>query len=466
MTSRPSFLVPPNFPPADGLHQAPPTSSLNSAERPISLVQQPAARDAFSDFSLFLIFCLLGCGVLLTGVLFFVAKRWSHHIARHAIAAALQQRDEQYRAVVEDQTEMICRFRPDGTLTFVNTSYCRYFNQPESALVGSNFLDLVPPPDRAAVTQLLHELHTLTPDHPLLTQEHPVVTANGQVGWQQWTNRAIFNPQGQLIEFQAVGQDISDRKAAETELHATYTNLEQYKNQLEVTNLELQDTIDELLSAQAELHNQNLQLLLANQIAYAEQTRYQNLFEFAPNGYAITNGTDRIQEANRALAQLLHQPQEALIGNPLLVYVVEGDRPSVSHLLNQFRQQPNATPQDLEISFYAPTMAPFPANVRVAPIYSHNQTFLGVRWAIHDITQRKQTEATLAESEARFQEIAHAVSQVFFLGAANTREYLYVSPAYEKIWGYPCETLYQNPNSWYEQVHPDDRPRVLGRVIN
>jgi PAS domain S-box-containing protein len=79
---------------------------------------------------------------------------------------------------------------------------------------------------------------------------------------------------------------------------------------------------------------------------------------------------------------------------------------------------------------------------------------------LQDITQRKQAEAALRESEARFQEIAHTVNQCFFIRSAVTQEYLYVSPAYEKIWGRSCASLYQEPQSWFESVHPEDRELV------
>ena len=77
-----------------------------------------------------------------------------------------------------------------------------------------------------------------------------------------------------------------------------------------------------------------------------------------------------------------------------------------------------------------------------------------------DITDRKLAEAALQESEERFREIAAIVSQFFFVRSASSGEYLYLSPAYETIWGRTCESLYQNPESWMEAVHPDDRKLI------
>jgi len=72
----------------------------------------------------------------------------------------------------------------------------------------------------------------------------------------------------------------------------------------------------------------------------------------------------------------------------------------------------------------------------------------------------ERTEA-LRQSEERFREIAGTISQFFFVRSVNSGQFLYVSPAYEKIWGLTCESLYQNPQSWMEAVHPDDRQLVL-----
>jgi len=78
-----------------------------------------------------------------------------------------------------------------------------------------------------------------------------------------------------------------------------------------------------------------------------------------------------------------------------------------------------------------------------------------------NITERKQFEQALIRSENRFQEIARTVSQFFFVRSVSSGQFLYVSPAYETMWGRSCESLYQDPESWIEAIHPEDRPLVL-----
>ena len=135
---------------------------------------------------------------------------------------ALQQSESRYRAIVEDQTELICRYSPDGRLTFVNDAYCRYFDKTPAELIGSTFFPIMPEADRQAVEA---HIKSLSRENPAATIEHRTLLPNGEIRWQQWSDRAIFDPQGSLIEFQSVGRDISDRKQAEEKLKQSEARL-------------------------------------------------------------------------------------------------------------------------------------------------------------------------------------------------------------------------------------------------
>ncbi|WP_293098688.1 PAS domain S-box protein [Moorena sp. SIOASIH] len=141
----------------------------------------------------------------------------------------LYQSEARYRAIVEDQTELICRFRPDGTLTFVNGAYCRYFSKSEKELIGQRFLPLIPDEDLKRLEQCIT---SLSPQNPVETVEHRVIMPTGEIRWQQWSDRAIFNEQGQLIELQAVGRDITEHKHADEQLLQKSQALETFSNNL------------------------------------------------------------------------------------------------------------------------------------------------------------------------------------------------------------------------------------------
>ena len=77
-----------------------------------------------------------------------------------------------------------------------------------------------------------------------------------------------------------------------------------------------------------------------------------------------------------------------------------------------------------------------------------------------DITDRRLSELALQESEERFRQLAESITQVFWLANADLSELLYVSPAYEQVWGYSLASLHESPSQWFECIHPEDQERV------
>jgi PAS domain S-box-containing protein len=133
---------------------------------------------------------------------------WEHAQA----AASLLRSQEQYRSVVEDQGDLICRFLPDGTYTFVNAAYCRYFQHPAEELIGQKFWQFLPPFQRPIADAFLA---AITPEHPVASVENQVTGPGGEARWIEWTERGSFDEGGRIVEFQVVGHDITDRKRAE-----------------------------------------------------------------------------------------------------------------------------------------------------------------------------------------------------------------------------------------------------------
>ncbi|MEA3225825.1 MAG: PAS domain S-box protein, partial [Planctomycetota bacterium] len=127
---------------------------------------------------------------------------------------ALEQSEKRYRGVVEDTPGLICRFLPGGEITYVNEAYCKYFAKTIEELVGSNFLSLIPEADRQGV---MANISVLTVDSPMQSHEHPVIAPGGEIRRQRWTNRALFDDRGKVVDYQSVGEDITERKHAEAE---------------------------------------------------------------------------------------------------------------------------------------------------------------------------------------------------------------------------------------------------------
>ncbi|MBE9069849.1 PAS domain-containing protein [Leptolyngbya cf. ectocarpi LEGE 11479] len=128
---------------------------------------------------------------------------------------ALEESETQYRAIVENQTELVCRFLADGRLTFVNQAFCQYFDCSSESVIGENFFNLIGETSQETILQQLAILDRLDRDHPVVTFDHRVALSDGQVRWQQWVHRALFDRSGDFFQFQSAGRDITDQKRAE-----------------------------------------------------------------------------------------------------------------------------------------------------------------------------------------------------------------------------------------------------------
>lgn len=153
---------------------------------------------------------------------------------RSQIEKELRLSEERYRAIVEDQTELVCRFLPDGTLTFVNQAYCRFFDKSREELLGQSFLHAIAPEDQETVYAGLAALNR---QNPTATQERRFVAPSTEVRWLQCTHRAIFHEHGDVVEYQSVGRDITEKKNAETQLEKALAVAGRLRLEAEAANL-------------------------------------------------------------------------------------------------------------------------------------------------------------------------------------------------------------------------------------
>ena len=194
--------------------------------------------------------------------------------AEHEAKVAL----ERYRAVVDDQTELICRYLPDTTITFVNEAYCRFYGcRPETA-VGRRYMELGHVPEEVQA-ELLRLLGTLSATNRVVTSEHHVVKQDGESRWVQWIDRAIVDGGGNVVEIQGIGRDITER--------------------------------NRVVQALAE-----------------SEKRYRTLVETATDGILLTDMKGRIAFANLRAARMygLNDPSE-MLGEHITSILAPEDRP-------------------------------------------------------------------------------------------------------------------------------------------
>ena len=120
-----------------------------------------------------------------------------------------------YRNIIETQTQLVSRFLPDGTLSFVNNAYCTYFGKTHQELIGHSFMSFIPKDEQDEVQRIIS---SLSKEKPIAIHDCRLLADNGQTHWLQLVIQTIFDKEGNLTEFQAVGQDITERKQAEENL--------------------------------------------------------------------------------------------------------------------------------------------------------------------------------------------------------------------------------------------------------
>ncbi len=224
----------------------------------------------------------------------------SHDITRDKQAEqALRESEARYRAIVEDyQTELICRFSPDGTLTFVNEVFCRYFDRRREALLGENLLSFLPEHDRQ---KLVEHLSAFGPQRSVGMLEHQVILPDGRTHWLHRTDRAIFDNRGKLFEFQSVDRDITERKQMEAQIKVAQTHLTQAARMA---------TLGELASGVAHQINNPLTTIIADAKLLLrdippEQPGRESAEAIEEAGWRLLEVVQRLLEFSRPAAESL-----------------------------------------------------------------------------------------------------------------------------------------------------------------
>lgn len=199
-----------------------------------------------------------------------------------ATQQALELSERRYRAVVEDQSELIIRMLPDLTVTFVNNAYCRFFGRSPEQLLGRSVLEQSRPEERAQLRRLLAGI---APASPALERDAQETDASGAARRMHWSARGMFGPGGALMEIQAVGRDVTELRRAMDALGAARERLQRLSRRL----LEVQEA--ERSSLARELHDDigqgltalklNLESLASARSGTASRTRVGEALETA-----------------------------------------------------------------------------------------------------------------------------------------------------------------------------------------
>lgn len=288
---------------------------------------------------------------------------------RKQTETALRESEARYRAVVEDQTELITRFSPDHSLRFVNEAYCRYFGETRERLLNEGYWHHVFPEDQQRLKAHLASLGT---SNPVAQIEHRVTDAGGEVRWLQWIDRLILDEAGNPLEIQAVGRDITLRKRTEEELQAA--------------------------------HRQVLDII-----------------DFLPDPTFVIDREGRVIAWNRAIEEMTGVDAEVVLGKgnhehsipfygirrPLLIDLVFLADSEIEEKYSPLRREGGVVIAETFIpSFRGKEVFLWG---KASPIYDQRGNIVGAIESIRDITEARTAENALRESERRFREILENV---------------------------------------------------------
>lgn len=198
------------------------------------------------------------------------------------------------------------------------------------------------------------------------------------------------------MDTERLTQNIDDLQGWVSELQQTAEQVPGQCPSLIVEALEkLNTSLEELRVLDEEFGQQNLELEAAQLELEQERQRFRDLFQFAPEGYLVTDPGGMIQEANRAAARLLNVTENFLIGKPLSLFVVPEEVRAFRTQLNQLSQVERL--QEWSVRLKPREGEPFDAALTVAGVRDREGKLVALRWLLRDVTERKRAEEERAE---------------------------------------------------------------------
>lgn len=294
---------------------------------------------------------------------------------------ALHQSEQRYRNILEDQTEIICRFDVSNRLTFVNDAFCRLFHFERDNLLGRVWAPVVHPDDFPLVSQ---KLATVTPANPVVVIENRVFAGDGAMRWCQFSNRALFDDDGQLVEWQSVGRDITERRQLEADL------------------------------------------------ARASE-RFQDLYDNAPCGYYALDRNGKYVHINQQTLSWLGASREEVVGKLGVADFLDAEGQGLFAKFFPILQETGKI-GPLELTLLGRGAAPRRVSISATAIRDAAGTFVMSRSIMYDVSELHAARQALHALNQEQQAMLH--NDLIGIAKIKDRVILWRNPALERIFGY------------------------------
>ena len=271
----------------------------------------------------------------------------------------LKNSENRYRSLVETQIDLISRFYPDGTLAYVNDVFCRFFNKTADNLIGSKWQLLLVDDDFNLIEK---KLLSLCFANDSVVIETRVRSGKDKITWIQFINTGFFDSKGDLIEIQSVGRDITEQK-------------------------------------------------LAEKVLQGSEEKFRTIFRTSPNAITITRVEDgEYIDINDAFTKLLGYTAKDVIGKSSVSLNIWNDFKDRERLISGLKK--HGLVESLEADFKGKNGQIITGIMSARLLTFENKNIILA--VTQDITEKKQSEITLQESEKKYRELADSLPQVAF----------------------------------------------------
>ncbi|MGA2212924.1 MAG: PAS domain S-box protein [Bryobacteraceae bacterium] len=315
----------------------------------------------------------------------------------------LPQLQQAFRGSFEQAPCAMALIGLDARLLQVNTRFCRMLGYSQRELLTKAWAELIHPDDRKLAGESRDRL--LKDPLECVDTERRYIQSSGASLWGRVRSSLVRDPGGSPLYFVAHVEDITERKRVEDPLRDS-------------------------------------------------EDRFRIMADSCPTMLWVTGSDGGIQFVNRAYREMCGVTSEQVEGHKWQSTIHPDDTPGYAAM---FQRAVRAhTPYRAEGRFRSASGEWRWVLSQAEPRFSPGGEFLGHVGLSLDITERKQAEQALHASEEKFRELAENIREVFWIMSPTTNETLYISPAYEEIWGRTCESLYHDPMSFTHAMHPDD----------
>lgn len=322
---------------------------------------------------------------------------------------ALRKSEARFRAICETSPLGIFLTDENGDNVYANAAHGNIIGLSFAELAGRGWWQALHPEDRERVLEQWSEVRRT---HAPFYGEHRYVRKDGEIVWTA-VNAAPIMDEGTVRGYVGIAEDITKTKRMEEALRKS-------------------------------------------------EARFRTICEASPLGIFLTDEQGDIVYVNEAQCAIHGWTAWELIGTGWQSKLHPDD---LARVLDEWKEVARTHKPFHSVRRYITKEDRTTwVAVSVAPIHDHDK-FSGFVGMVRDITDTRNNMMALMQSEERFRQLAENVHGVFWMLSLGDGKLLYVSPAYEQIWGRECQTRYDCPESWLDSVHADDRERVKQTYI-